>query len=77
MNARRGRVELPLRAVTPISRSQWNDGFGSDSGPSRGDSCRRAIRPIEALTGAILNGSNTLIVLKNSNFRFDHNSGDR
>ena len=35
------------------------------------------IRPIEALTGAILNGSNTLIVLKNSNFRIDHNSEDR
>jgi hypothetical protein len=29
----------------PISRSQWNAGFGADSGPSRSDPCRRAIRP--------------------------------
>ncbi|MFZ0599903.1 MAG: hypothetical protein WAN05_00700 [Roseiarcus sp.] len=27
--------------------SQLNGGFGADSGPSRGDRCRRAIRPIE------------------------------
>ena len=31
--------------MKPISRSQWNDGFGADSGPSQGDSRRRAIRP--------------------------------
>ena len=30
-----------------ISRSMWNDGYRADSGPSRGDSCRRAFRPIE------------------------------
>jgi hypothetical protein len=27
---------------------QWNDRYGADSGPSRGDLCRRALRPIEA-----------------------------
>ena len=35
----------PLRAVKPISRSQWNGGFGAHCGPSRGDPCRRAVRP--------------------------------
>jgi hypothetical protein len=30
-----------LRAMKPIRRSQWNDGFSADSGPSRGDSRRR------------------------------------
>jgi hypothetical protein len=30
------RLEAPP-AVKPISRSQWNAGFGTDSGPSRGD----------------------------------------
>ena len=34
-----------LRAVQSISRSQWNDCFGADPGPSRGDPCRRAYRP--------------------------------
>src|SRR6516162_9904964 len=34
-----------LRAVKPISRSQWNGGFGADSGTSRGDPCRRAFHP--------------------------------
>ena len=46
----RSRTQAPKpgcreRAVKPISRSQWNDGFGADSGPSRGDACRRALRP--------------------------------
>ena len=27
------------------SSSQWNGGFGADSGPSRGDAWRRASRP--------------------------------
>src|SRR5208337_3036626 len=27
------------------SRSQWNDGYDADSGPSRGDPCKRALRP--------------------------------
>jgi len=31
--------------VKPISRSQWNDGYGADCGPSRSDLCRRAFRP--------------------------------
>jgi hypothetical protein len=26
---------------------EWNGSFGSHSGPSRGDSCRRASRPTE------------------------------
>ena len=56
LDARQG---LPLRAVKPISRSQWNGGYGADSGPSRGDPCRRAFRPIEASTDAISNGSYT------------------
>ena len=33
--------------------SQWKDGFRSDSGPSRGDSCRRTIRPKQALTDTL------------------------
>src|SRR5271166_1467826 len=40
--------EAALRAVNPISRSKWNGGFSVHSGPSRGDPCRRALRPIEA-----------------------------
>ena len=43
-------------AVKPTSRSQRNDAYGADSGPSRGDACRRAIRPIEASKAAICNG---------------------
>jgi hypothetical protein len=38
---------LPLRALRAISRSQSNDGYGADTGPSRGDPRRRASRPIE------------------------------
>jgi hypothetical protein len=34
-----------LPAVKPISRSQWNAGFGPDSGPSRGAPCRHSFRP--------------------------------
>ena len=37
--------ERQQRAVKGISRSQWNDAFPADSGPSRGDPCRRALRP--------------------------------
>jgi hypothetical protein len=37
--------EPPLRAVKPTSRPQLNGGYGADSGPSRGDPSRRAIRP--------------------------------
>ena len=50
------RIEGLLRAVKPISRSQWSDGYGADSGPSRGEPCRRALRPIEASKAAICNG---------------------
>jgi hypothetical protein len=42
-----------LRAVNPISRSQRNDGFGAHSGPSRGDPCRRALRPTATYAVAI------------------------
>jgi hypothetical protein len=38
-------TEGPDRAVNPISRSQWNDGLGADSSPSRSDPCRRTFRP--------------------------------
>ena len=34
-----------LWEVKPISHSQWNVNFGADFGPSRGDGCRRALRP--------------------------------
>ena len=34
-------------AANPISGSHWNAGFGSDPVPSRGDPCRRGIRPLE------------------------------
>jgi hypothetical protein len=42
LDARQG---LPPWAVKAISRSQWNDGFGADSGPDRGGQCRGAVRP--------------------------------
>jgi hypothetical protein len=42
-NAARG-VGL-RRAVKLIARSQWNAGYGADSGHSRGGPCRPAIRP--------------------------------
>jgi hypothetical protein len=34
-----------LGAVKRTPRSRWNAGFGSDSGPSRSDPCRPALRP--------------------------------
>jgi hypothetical protein len=49
-------VDALLRAVKPTSHSQWNGSYGADSGPSRGDRCRRTIRPIEASKAAICNG---------------------
>jgi hypothetical protein len=61
-----------LRAVKPISRSQWNDGFGADSGPSQGDSRRRAIRPTEASKAAVCYVRNTSILLKNPLFWCQH-----
>ncbi len=50
-----------LRAVNAISRSQWNDGYGANPGPSRGDPCRRASRPIEASKAAVCYVRNTSI----------------
>jgi hypothetical protein len=49
-------VQCLLSGVKPISRSQWNDGFRPDSGPSRGDPCRRALRPERALKIGPMNG---------------------
>ena len=45
----------------PISRSQWKDGFGGDSGPSRGDPCAGASRPTETSTAAVCYVRNTSI----------------
>jgi len=50
---------LPLRAVKSISRSQWNDGFCADSGPSRGDPSKRGSRPTEASKAAVCYVRNT------------------
>jgi hypothetical protein len=36
-----------------VLNSQWNDGYRADSGPSKGVSCRRAFRPIEAFKDAV------------------------
>jgi hypothetical protein len=33
------------RAVKPTPRPHWNDAYGTDSGPSRGDPCTPGIRP--------------------------------
>ena len=42
-----GPNSLAAAEVKDVSRSQWNVGFGAHSGPSRADSRRLAIRPIE------------------------------
>ena len=42
--------QCPLRTVNPISGSHWNAGFRPHSGPSRGDPCRRALRPFETFS---------------------------
>jgi hypothetical protein len=42
--ARRGGRGAHARAAAPAAQ---NDGYGADSGPSRGDPGGRAIRPIE------------------------------
>jgi hypothetical protein len=49
---RSGSRDRPHRAVKPISRSQGNDGYRADSGPSGGGPCKGAIRPIETSTAA-------------------------
>ena len=38
--------EGPFRVLNAVSCSQWSGGFGAHSGPSRGDPCTRASRPI-------------------------------
>jgi hypothetical protein len=40
-------------SVKPISRSQWNGGFGAHSRPSRRAPRRRAFRPIETSKAAV------------------------
>ena len=35
-----------FRAVKATSRSQWNDAYGVNSGPSRGGPFKDAIRPL-------------------------------
>ena len=42
----------PPWAVMRLSRSQWNDSYGAHSGPSRGECCRRALRPTTTFTAA-------------------------
>jgi hypothetical protein len=55
-----GRSHSSRRAlVKPISRLQWNGGFGADFGPFRGDPCRPALRPIEASKAAVCYVRNT------------------
>jgi hypothetical protein len=53
--------QCPRWAVKRIFGRQSNDGYGEDSGPSRGDPRRRIFRPIEASKAAIYNGSFTSI----------------
>ena len=43
----------PFWAVKRTPRSQLYVGYGADSGPSRGDTCRRTSRPIEASKAAV------------------------
>jgi hypothetical protein len=43
----------------PPSLPQWNGGYGSDSGPSRGGLCTRAFRPTATSTVAINNVRST------------------
>jgi hypothetical protein len=50
---RSGSRDRPHRAVKPISRSQGNDGYRADSGPSGGGPCKGAIRPKATSTVAI------------------------
>jgi hypothetical protein len=45
--------KAPLQAVKLISRSQWNGGFGADSGRSRGDPFWSALRPTATYAAAI------------------------
>ena len=53
--------ECPLGAVKAPAGSHWNDGFRPDSGPYRGDPCRRALRPTAAFAATILNDRFTSI----------------
>ena len=52
-----GNGNIRFREVT--SRSQRDDGFRADSGPSRGDGGTRAIRPIQASKAAVCYVRNT------------------
>ena len=52
-------TQVSLRAVSAVSRSRWNDGYGRDTGPSRGDPCRHTFRPIEASKAVVCYVRNT------------------
>ena len=56
-------------SVKPISRSHWNDGYGADSGSSRGDSRRRAFRPISTSPRATgyVRFTSTPVILRREN----------
>ena len=50
----RRRDRCPLWEM-PLWRSQWNDSYGADTGTSRGDPYRPALRPAATSTAAIRN----------------------
>ena len=54
-------MSIVSKAEEPISCEQWNSGYGADSGPSRSDPCRRALRPIEASKATVCYVRNTSI----------------
>jgi len=47
------RLSIPAAGGEVGFALQWNDGYGADSGPSRSDSYRPAIRPTEASKAAV------------------------
>ena len=65
--------DRPKRAVKRTPCSQWTDGYGADFGPSRGDPCRPAFRPIEASKAANGDGcfTSTPAVREASSASFD------
>jgi hypothetical protein len=46
-------VPIVLQGWWSLSRSQWNGSYGANSGLSRGDLCRRAVRPIQAFKAKV------------------------
>ena len=47
------------KAAKPTTDAEWKGGYGADCGRSRGDPCRRAIRPIATSILATSDGSFT------------------